>query len=177
MAGQTAPHALGTHDGTTRHVVARRSVHPDGLWGGRLAPNCVSRGKNDKRVFIADELDTCRDYSGVVFQLPFQRVCVAAVHTLGPGRTCAHVDGCVYVRGQGYLVNWDVETTVWDLLLGATRLQCDPADAALLLSEPVCNLPAIADACDQFVFEDYGFHAYCRATGTRGAEVARGVWR
>jgi hypothetical protein len=36
------------------------------------------------------------------------------------------------------------------------------------MTEPVCNLPATADACDQMVFEEYGFASYCRATGTAG---------
>jgi len=43
------------------------------------------------------------------------------------------------------------------------------------MTEPVCNLPAISDACDQMVFEDYGFSSYCRATCTVGVTLLR--WR
>ncbi len=43
--------------------------------------------------------------------------------------------------------------------------KCNPADHDLILTEPVCNLPSIQDACDQFIFEDYGFKSYCRVTG------------
>ena len=46
-----------------------------------------------------------------------------------------------------------------------------------MLTEPVCNLPAIAEACDQFVFEDYGFQSYTRATGTDRMEQVADTMR
>lgn len=170
----------------------------------RHALNCLSRGKNDKRVFVADELATCRDFSGVVFQRPFQRVrrhaarrgaratpakraravgpppswaCVGLPDQLGrrdddlgpcarpdPARGAYHAQRLGAAHGLPLLTRRGRRPSC-----GAG--QCNPEEAALVMTEPVCNLPAISDACDQMAFEDYGFAAYCRATGT-----ASGHW-
>jgi len=101
-------------------------------------PNAITRGKNDRRVFIADQLATCRDYTGLTFQMPFSK---------------------------GYLVNWDAQTTLLDYIWGANGgIKVNPAEQPLLLTEPVANLPNIQDTINQFVFEDYGFPSYCRAS-------------
>ncbi len=41
----------------------------------RVVPNCVMKAKNVKtRVFIADQIDDCKDLSGIYYLLPFQKV-------------------------------------------------------------------------------------------------------
>ena len=42
-------------------------------------------------MFIGDQLEECKDYSGLFYVLPFQK---------------------------GFLVNWDVEKQVWDYMFG-----------------------------------------------------------
>jgi len=42
-------------------------------------------------LFIGDQLEECKDYSGLFYVLPFQK---------------------------GFLVNWDVEKQVWDYVFG-----------------------------------------------------------
>lgn len=42
-------------------------------------------------MFIGDQLEECKDYSGLFYVLPFQK---------------------------GFLVNWDVEKQIWDYMFG-----------------------------------------------------------
>ena len=40
----------------------------------RIIPNCVTKAKSEKRrAFIGDQLDDCRDLSGLFYMLPFQK--------------------------------------------------------------------------------------------------------
>lgn len=56
----------------------------------RLMPNAITKAKSEKRrAFVGDQMDDCRDLSGLFFMLPFQK---------------------------GYLVNWDQQKTIWDYL-------------------------------------------------------------
>jgi actin-related protein 6 len=49
---------------------------------------------------------------------------------------------------RGYLVNTDLQRDIWAHSL-ADSLRCGPSDTALLLTEPVFNLPSIQEATDQ----------------------------
>lgn len=49
---------------------------------------------------------------------------------------------------RGYLVNTDLQRDIWAHSL-ADSLHCGPSDTALLLTEPVFNLPSIQEATDQ----------------------------
>ena len=41
----------------------------------RVAPNCVTKAKNVRtRIFIGDQIDECKDLSGLYYLLPFQKV-------------------------------------------------------------------------------------------------------
>lgn len=52
----------------------------------KVIPNCVSKVKSERRrPFIGDQLDDCKDYSGLFYILPAQK---------------------------GYIVNWDVQKQV-----------------------------------------------------------------
>ena len=58
----------------------------------RLIPNCIFKAKSERRkLFIGDQLEECKDYSGLFYVMPFQK---------------------------GVLVNWDVEKQIWDYIFG-----------------------------------------------------------
>lgn len=40
----------------------------------RIYPNSIARSRVEKRVYVADEIDQCRDLSGIVYRRPFERV-------------------------------------------------------------------------------------------------------
>lgn len=40
----------------------------------RTFRNAITKSKTEKRSYIADELEECADYGGLVFRLPFERV-------------------------------------------------------------------------------------------------------
>lgn len=41
----------------------------------RIVPNCVTKAKNVRtRIFIGDQIDDCKDLSGLYYLLPFQKV-------------------------------------------------------------------------------------------------------
>ncbi|KAJ3043539.1 Actin- protein 6, partial [Rhizophlyctis rosea] len=98
-------------------------------------PNCVSKGKVDKRTFVADELSQCRDFSGMYFKYAFDK---------------------------GYLTNWELEREVWESVFRSLR--CDPTQTTLLLTEPCFNLPNIQQTYDEIVFEEFEFSSYRRST-------------
>lgn len=61
--------------------------------------NSVSKSKSSKGVFIGDEVDSCRDHSGMVYRRPFQ---------------------------LGHLVNWQVQCTIWDHVFAKGPLKVCP---------------------------------------------------
>ena len=57
--------------------------------GWSVVPNTVSKSKSSKGIFVGEEVESCRDHSGMVYRRPFQ---------------------------LGHLVNWQVQATIWDHL-------------------------------------------------------------
>lgn len=106
----------------------------------RVIPNCIARDRY-RKTYVADELDTCRDFSEIQFRRPVDR---------------------------GYVVNWEAQKEIWDrqFLDDGAPLRCDPSDTRLLLAEPPNSLPVLQSNCDQIVFEEYGFASYYRGVGT-----------
>lgn len=43
----------------------------------RIFANSVTRSKQDKRNYVADEIDECRDFGNLIFRRPFELVRVA----------------------------------------------------------------------------------------------------
>ena len=88
-----------------------------------------------RRPFIGDQLDECKDYSGMFYILPFNK---------------------------GYLINWDVQRQIWDYLF-RTKLKLPTdnknrfSEVAILVTEPVYNFNAIRENMIELLFEDYGF--------------------
>ncbi|ORX56874.1 actin-related protein 6 [Hesseltinella vesiculosa] len=102
----------------------------------KIVPNVIVRGRTDRRYFIADQLDQCTDFSSLYYRLPFEK---------------------------GYLTNWGAERTIWDRVFNHV-VKADPSDTQLVVTEPFFNLPAIQEAYDQILFEEYGFQACYRTT-------------
>jgi actin-related protein 6 len=40
----------------------------------RIFPNSIARSRAEKKVYVADEIENCRDHSGIVYRRPFERV-------------------------------------------------------------------------------------------------------
>jgi hypothetical protein len=44
----------------------------------RSSRNSITRSKNERRLFIGQELDECNDYGNLTFNIPFDRVSTTA---------------------------------------------------------------------------------------------------
>lgn len=42
----------------------------------RLTPNYLTKSKNARETYVGSELDECKDFSGLFYQLPFHKVIV-----------------------------------------------------------------------------------------------------
>ena len=40
----------------------------------RIYPNSIARSRVERKVFVGDEIHTCRDLSGIVYRRPFEKV-------------------------------------------------------------------------------------------------------
>lgn len=100
----------------------------------RLIPNAIVRGKADKRNYIGDQLEECKDFSSLYYRLPFEK---------------------------GLLVNWGIERTIWDRVFNNVA-RVDPKESRLLITEPCFNLPIIQDSYDEVIFEEYEFSSCYR---------------
>ncbi|KAH7939283.1 actin-related protein 6 [Rhipicephalus sanguineus] len=104
----------------------------------RVLPNCITKAKSERRrQFIADQLDDCKDMSGLFYLLPFQK---------------------------GYLVNWEVEKQVWDYMFGKDVFNCQFEETCLILTEPYFNFPSIRESLVEVLYEDYQFHSLLLTT-------------
>ncbi|KAF9105019.1 Actin- protein 6 [Mortierella sp. GBA35] len=108
----------------------------------RTFSNNITRSKAERKTFVGDQLETCKDFSGLYYRLPFEK---------------------------GLLTSWDVEKQVWDRLFNGKIVPCDPSATTLLISEPILNLPNISTTYDQLVFEEYGFQSYTRMSAPQMA--------
>ncbi|KAI9145548.1 actin-domain-containing protein [Paraphysoderma sedebokerense] len=103
----------------------------------KIIPNAIIRGKSDRRILIADEVNSVNNVTGIYYKLPFEK---------------------------GYLTNWEVQKGIWDRLFNDV-LQVDPTETQLIVTEPMFNLPNIQLNYDQIVFEEYDFQSYYRTSG------------
>ena len=90
----------------------------------------LARSKNERRRnFIGDQVEECKDLSGLYYLLPFQK---------------------------GYLVNWDIQRQVWEYAFN-DLLKLDPSTTSLVFTEPPFNFPSIQDTLNEIFFEDFKF--------------------
>jgi len=103
----------------------------------RLTPNYISRSKNGRDTFIGSELNDCKDFSCIFYNLAFHK---------------------------GILVNWDIERQVWSQIF--KKHNVDFANTQILLTEPVFNFAFTQECIEEAVFEDFGFEGLIRTTST-----------
>ncbi|KAJ7197930.1 actin-related protein Arp6 [Mycena pura] len=103
----------------------------------RIIPNAVVRSKGDKATYVGHEMERCKDYSSLGYRIPIEK---------------------------GYIVDWDAQKAIWDGILSEDVLNVNPTESTVVLTEPYFNLPNIQEVYDQFIFEEYEFQAYYRAT-------------
>ncbi|XP_069686641.1 actin-related protein 6 isoform X2 [Periplaneta americana] len=81
-----------------------------------------------RRPFVGDQLEDCRDASGLFYILPFQK---------------------------GYLVNWDVQKNVWDYIFSKECCPVNFIETPLIVTEPYFNFPSVQEAMTEIFFEEY----------------------
>lgn len=92
-------------------------------------PNCVTKVKSERRrLFVGDEIDDCKDFTGAFYLLPFSK---------------------------GYLNNFDVQRQIWDYLFKNRCKWPDDAERCLILTQPYFNFRAIQEYLIETMFEDY----------------------
>lgn len=89
-----------------------------------------------KRLFIGNQIDECRDLSGLYFLLPSER---------------------------GYITKWEVQKPIWDY---AFNKGVSIEDRYLVMTQPIFNFKSIQDGLDEIFFEDYEVKAMYRANPT-----------
>ncbi|XP_012278622.1 actin-related protein 6 [Orussus abietinus] len=106
----------------------------------KIVPNCIMKAKSERRrPFIGNQIEECRDASGLFYILPFQK---------------------------GYLINWDIQKTVWDHIFSK---ECCPANLSqmpMIVTEPLFNFTAIQEAMTEIFFEEYDCQSLLRINAT-----------
>ncbi|KAK4026015.1 actin-related protein 6 [Daphnia magna] len=94
----------------------------------RVMPNAVMKAKSERRrPFIGDQLDECRDVSGLYYILPVQK---------------------------GYLINWDTQKDVWDYLMGKDCFNVHINSMSLVLTQPYLNFQSVQEGLSEYWFEE-----------------------
>ncbi|ODN00840.1 Actin-related protein 6 [Orchesella cincta] len=110
----------------------------------RIIPNCISKARSERRrPFIGDQIDDCRDTSGLFFILPFQK---------------------------GYMVNADTQKTIWDYCFSKDVLDVSPSETDVVITEPHFNFKSLQEAVCELLFEEYEFRALCRTSASTSAD-------
>nr|XP_012143207.1 PREDICTED: actin-related protein 6 isoform X2 [Megachile rotundata] len=95
----------------------------------KLVPNCIMKAKSERRrPFVGNQIEECRDASGLFYILPFQK---------------------------GYLVNWDVQKTVWDYIFSKECCPVNLNQLSVVVTEPLFNFPTVQEAMTEIFFEEY----------------------
>ncbi|KAK7604023.1 hypothetical protein V9T40_004296 [Parthenolecanium corni] len=102
----------------------------------RIIPNCIMKAKSEKRrPFIGDQIDECRDASGLFYILGFQK---------------------------GYLVNWEAQKTVWDYVFGEQCCKLNLKESDVIVTEPYFNFASIQEGMTEIFFEEYDCQSLLR---------------
>ncbi|EZA48624.1 hypothetical protein DMN91_012514 [Ooceraea biroi] len=102
----------------------------------KLVPNCIMKAKSERRrPFVGNQIEECRDASGLFYILPFQK---------------------------GYLVNWDIQKTVWDYVLSKESCSVSLSQLSVIVTEPIFNFPSVQEAMTEIFFEEYECHSLLR---------------
>ncbi|XP_056642515.1 actin-related protein 6 [Diorhabda sublineata] len=99
-----------------------------------LIPNCIMKAKSErKRLFIGNQINECRDCSGLYFLMPCER---------------------------GYITKWDVQKPVWDHIFSKNLYPVE--DKPVIMTQPLFNFKSIQDCTDEIFFEEYEVPAMFR---------------
>lgn len=102
----------------------------------QIIPNCKMKVKSERqRQYIGDQIDDCKDCSGLYYLLPHQK---------------------------GFIINWDVEREIWEYLFTRKFKNLVPKDTDLIITEPYFNFKLIQNNTDEVLFEEYGFNSILR---------------
>ena len=66
---------------------------------------------------------------------------------------------------QGYLVNWEVQKTVWDYVFGKDVFGINHANTTMIVTEPIFNFTSCQEAMSEIFFEEYEVDALLRTNG------------
>lgn len=66
---------------------------------------------------------------------------------------------------QGYLVNFDVQKTVWDYIFSKEVFNVNYSNTSLIITEPYFNFTSIQEAVSEIFFEEYEVDALLRING------------
>lgn len=81
-----------------------------------------------RRPFVGNQIDECRDAAGLFYMLPFQK---------------------------GYLMNWDIQKTVWDYILSKECCSANISNCPTIITEPIFNFSPMQEAMGEIFFEEY----------------------
>lgn len=121
-------------NGSYEIKIGLSNTTPDSI---KRVQNSISRTK-DKRLLIANQLDTVNDISGMIFKRPIEK---------------------------GHLTSWETEKLVWDYCFTCqdVGLNIDTTSTDLIMSETPFMLPNLSQNSDQIIFEEYGFQSLYKA--------------
>lgn len=104
----------------------------------RVFPNCIMKAKSErKRLFIGNQIDECRDCSGLYYLLPCDK---------------------------GYITKWDVEKPIWDYVF--SKNVCPINNYPVIMTQPLFNFKSIQDCIDEIFFEEYEVSSMFRLNPT-----------
>ncbi|XP_024080551.1 actin-related protein 6 isoform X2 [Cimex lectularius] len=88
-----------------------------------------------RRLFIGDQVEDCRDASGLFYILPFQK---------------------------GLLVNWDIQKTIWDYIFSKDCCPTNFSETPCIITEPYFNFASIQEAMAEIFFEEFECQSFLR---------------
>lgn len=101
-----------------------------------VIPNCKMKVKSERqRQYIGDQIDDCKDCSGLYYILPHQK---------------------------GFIVNWDVQREIWEYVISRKFNKMTPKETDIIITEPHFNFKPIQNNTDEVLFEEYGFKSILR---------------
>lgn len=90
-----------------------------------------------KRLFIGNQIDECRDCSGLFYLIPSER---------------------------GFITKWDVQKPIWDYVF--SKAVCPVKNYPVIMTQPLFNFKSIQDCTDEIFFEEYEISAMYRVNPT-----------
>lgn len=101
----------------------------------KLFPNCATKPKKDRRLYIADQLDEVPDKTSLTFRRP---------------------------HDKGYVVDWDLQEQVWTRVFGKSNLDVKTPECSLVVTEPLFTPAKLSQQLSQLTFEKFEFSSLSR---------------